>query len=116
MRSRKAGGTRIFRRIGLGLAAIPLLYLLAALVGYLVAVRLRPDEYRKLWAAVRASFALELRGRPKRVAHPGYWTDDAFYEGVGTANALATCNQWVADRLRLAGVRTSLWSPFAQGL
>ncbi len=32
------------------------------------------------------------------------------------ANAIHTCNQWAASRLRLAGVRAPLWSPFVQGL
>jgi hypothetical protein len=27
-----------------------------------------------------------------------------------------TCNSWAAGRLRLAGVKTSLWPPFAEGL
>jgi uncharacterized protein (TIGR02117 family) len=78
----------------------------------LYALRLRPEEYRRLWAAIRAEFD----GRPKRIDHPGYGLDDAFYEGTGKATALHTCNNWVADKLRLAGVETSLWSPFAQGL
>ena len=56
------------------------------------------------------------RGLPQRVDHPGYWHDDAFYEGRGRADAVNSCNHWVADRLRVAGVETSLWSPFAQGL
>ena len=30
--------------------------------------------------------------------------------------ALKTCNTWAASRLRLAGVKTSLWPPFVQGL
>ena len=34
----------------------------------------------------------------------------------GKASAINTCNQWVADRLRTAGVETSLWSPFSAGL
>ena len=76
-------------------------------------LRLRPEEYRRLWAAVRASFR---NSRPQRIAHKGYGRADAFYEGVGRANAINTCNQWTADRLRLAGVRTSLWSPFDNGL
>ena len=80
------------------------------------AIRLRPEEYRRLWAGVRASFDLGATGRPRRIDHAGYWHHDAFYEGVGSANAITTCNQWVADRLRIAGVRTSAWSPFAQGL
>ena len=82
----------------------------------LVAIRLRPEEYRRLWAAIRAEFRLDDAGLPQRIDHPGYWLDDAFYLGKGKASALHTCNNWVADKLRLAGVRTSLWSPFTQGL
>ncbi len=79
-------------------------------------IRLRPEEYRRLWTAIRASFRLNANGRPQRIDHPGYGPADAFYLGVGRASLLSTCNVWVGDELRLAGVRTSLWSPFAQGL
>ena len=80
------------------------------------AIRLTPAQYRRLWAAIRAEFRLDPRGRPQRIAHPGYGPADAFYLGIGRASALSTCNVWVGDRLRVAGVRTPLWSPFAQGL
>ena len=59
---------------------------------------------------------LDARGRPKRVAHPGYGCCDAFYRTAGKASIVHTCNSWVADRLRLAGVKTSLWPPFISGL
>lgn len=78
----------------------------------LYAVRLRPEEYRRLWAAVRADFD----GPPRRIDHPGYGPDDAFYASRGRASAVQTCNQWVADKLRIAGVETSAWTPFTQGL
>jgi uncharacterized protein (TIGR02117 family) len=80
------------------------------------AIRLRPEEYRRLWQSIRAEFALDADGRPLRIDHPGYGPADAFYEGRGKASAVNTCNTWAADRLRLAGVRTGLWTPFAQGL
>ena len=80
------------------------------------AIRLTPAQYRRLWAAIRAEFRLDPRGRPQRIVHPGYGPADAFYLGIGKASALSTCNVWVADRLRVAGVRTPLWSPFVQGL
>ena len=80
------------------------------------AIRLRPEEYRRLWAAIRAGFRLDARGRPQRIDHPGYGPADAFYLGVGRASLVNTCNVWAGDQLRLAGVRTSLWSPFSQGL
>jgi uncharacterized protein (TIGR02117 family) len=79
-------------------------------------IRLRPEEYRRLWSAVRADFALDAQGRPQRIAHPGYGPTDAFYRAVGKESALRTCNTWVARWLRLAGVRTSLWPPFVDGL
>jgi uncharacterized protein (TIGR02117 family) len=80
------------------------------------AIRLRPHEYRRLWQSIRAEFDLDPQGRPVRIDHPGYGPGDAFYEGRGKATAFRTCNSWAADRLRLAGVRTGLWTPFAQGL
>ena len=79
-------------------------------------VRLRPEEYRRLWAAIRADFQLDRTGRTRRVDHPGYGGADAFYWAQGKASAIRTCNSWVADKLRLAGIKTSLWPPFVQGL
>lgn len=80
------------------------------------AIRLRPEEYRRLWAAIRADFQLGGDGKPIRIDHPGYGRSDAFYWATGKFHALRTCNSWAADRLRIAGVRTSLWPPFVQGL
>jgi uncharacterized protein (TIGR02117 family) len=80
------------------------------------AIRLTPEQYRRLWAAIRAGFELDPRGRPIRIDHPGYGPRDAFYRGSGKANAIHTCNQWAASRLRIAGVKAPLWSPFVQGL
>jgi uncharacterized protein (TIGR02117 family) len=79
-------------------------------------VRLRPEEYRRLWTAIRADFALDAHGRPERIDHPGYGPADAFYRAIGKESAFRTCNTWVAKWLRLAGVKASLWPPFAQGL
>ena len=80
------------------------------------AIRLTPEQYRRLWAAVRAGFVLDAAGKPVPIDHPGYGPRDAFYEGFGKASAIDTCNQWVASRLRLAGVNAPIWSPFAEGL
>ena len=79
-------------------------------------VRLRPEEYRRLWVAIRADFALDARGRPQRIDHPGYGPSDAFYRATGKASAFRTCNAVAAHWLRLAGVKSSLWPPFVEGL
>ena len=79
-------------------------------------IRVTPEQYRRLWASVRVSFALDKKGRPTRIDHPGYGPADAFYHGIGRASAVHTCNQWLASRLRLAGIRAPLWSPFVEGL
>ncbi|MEO6433297.1 MAG: TIGR02117 family protein [Sphingomicrobium sp.] len=79
-------------------------------------LRVRPAEYRRLWAAIRADFRLDARGRPVRIDHRGYGLADAFFNSTGKIGALRTCNSWAADKLRLAGVKTSVWPPFAAGL
>lgn len=79
-------------------------------------IRLRPVEYRRLWTAIRSDFALDESGRPERLSHPGYGCCDAFYRALGKESALRTCNTWVARWLRLAGIETSLWPPFVNGL
>lgn len=79
-------------------------------------IRLRPEEYRRLWTAMRADFALDRQGRPQRIDHPGYGPADAFYRAPGRQSLFNPCNTWAAGRLRLAGVKTSLWPPFVNGL
>jgi uncharacterized protein (TIGR02117 family) len=79
-------------------------------------VRLRPQEYRRLWASIRADLELDSRGRPERIAHPGYGCCDAFYRATGKESLFRTCNTGTATWLRLAGVEASLWPPFVNGL
>ena len=79
-------------------------------------IRLRPEEYRRLWAAIRSDFELGRDGRPVRIDHPGYGCCDAFYWAGGRFSALSTCNTWAARMLRVAGVQASLWPPFVQGM
>ena len=70
------------------------------------AIVLRPDEYRRLVAFIRASIA--ERGR----RHAGYGDYDVFYQARGHYDAVHDCNAWVGDGLRVAGVRIGWWTPF----
>lgn len=69
-------------------------------------VIVRPAEYRRLAAFVRASLA------PAGARHRGYFDYDAFYAAHGRYSAIHTCNAWVGDALRFAGVRVGAWTPF----
>ncbi len=69
-------------------------------------VMLRPEQYRRLAAFVRASFA------PRGWYRHGYGADDVFYAATGRYDAIRTCNTWTGDALRVAGVRIGAWTPF----
>ncbi len=69
-------------------------------------VVLRPEEYRRLAASIRASFA------PSPERHRGYGANDVFYAARGHYSAIRTCNAWAGDMLRQAGVRIGRWTPF----
>lgn len=69
---------------------------------------LRPQEYRRLAAFIRAS----LNGTHPAHRH-GYDRYDAFYAGRGRYDAVRTCNAWTGAALRSAGVRVGWWTPFA---
>ena len=66
---------------------------------------LTPDQYRRLAAAVAASF------RPGGRRYPGYGPNDVFYDATGRYDAVRTCNSWTGGVLRQAGVRVGWWTP-----
>ncbi|MES2338819.1 MAG: TIGR02117 family protein [Pseudomonadota bacterium] len=74
--------------------------------GSVRAVLLRPDEYARLIAFIRASFA---EGQPVH----GYGGYDAFYPAHGRYSAIRTCNAWTGEALRHAGVAMGGWTPFS---
>ena len=47
------------------------------------AIRLRPEEYRRLWAAIRADFELDATAGPSGSTIRGYGRSDAFYWATG---------------------------------
>lgn len=73
--------------------------------GSVSTITLRPEEYARLAAFIRASFA---PGPPRY----GYGAYDAFYPATGRYSAIRTCNAWTGEALRRAGVRLGAWTPF----
>jgi uncharacterized protein (TIGR02117 family) len=70
------------------------------------AITLTPDQYQRLAAAIRASFA------PGGQHYRGYGDWDAFYDARDRYSAFETCNAWTGGMLRAAGVRIGAWTPF----
>ncbi|WP_232328822.1 MULTISPECIES: TIGR02117 family protein [Sphingomonas] len=71
-------------------------------------IRLSPEQYHRLAAAIRASFDPADR-RPIR----GYDVADVFYPARGHYDAIRTCNWWTSRMLARAGVRVGAWTPFS---
>ncbi len=80
-----------------------------------VNIALSEEGYRQLIADIQAEFT---RKDAAEVALPGesYWTNDAFFEAEGSYHPLRTCNEWVGEKLRAAGVVVGRFTPFSQTL
>lgn len=72
-------------------------------------ILLRPDEYHRLAAFIRDSFATGGDGRAP--SQHGYGDWDSFYAARGRYNLFVTCNEWTGRALRRAGVRIGAWTP-----
>ena len=75
-----------------------------------------PDQYRRLADYIRRRFQLDEQGRPIPLLGRGYNDWDMFYEANGGYSFVMTCNEWTGRALRHAGIRTGLWTPFAQSI
>ncbi|WP_370642121.1 TIGR02117 family protein [Yoonia sp. I 8.24] len=74
-------------------------------------LQLSPDQFATLLDAISAGFASD-----NPIDHPGFNATDRFYPATGRFHLLRTCNVWVGDVLRGAGVRVGLWTPFIWSL
>lgn len=67
---------------------------------------LTAEEYRALRAAI-----LSTAPDPTPIAGAGFSEWDAFFEAGGRFHLFRTCNVWVAEVLRAAGLRFGRWTP-----
>ena len=74
-------------------------------------VRMTQQQYAALLESIWSSFALAPEGTPQRLDVAGYTSSDGFFAGLGRFNILRTCNVWIGERLRAAGLRFGLWTP-----
>ena len=63
-------------------------------------------QFLALLTVTAAAFANETK-----LNHPGFTGSDAFFPAHGHFSALRTCNVWLGETLRAAGIPFGLWTP-----
>lgn len=70
-------------------------------------VDLGAGQYARLTDAIRGSFGPSTK--PLDLA--GFSPTDMFFPARGRFNLFQTCNVWIGDMMRAAGVRFGIWTP-----
>ena len=65
---------------------------------------------------IEKSFSKNENGGLQKIAVPGYYESDFFYEATGSFSLFNTCNVWVNKALKVTGIQPSVWSPFDFGV
>jgi len=73
-------------------------------------------QFERLAAFIAEGIYFPPDGVPVTVPSDLYDPGGVFLEGRGTYTLFYTCNEWVNDGLKQAGVRTAAWSPFPFGI
>lgn len=75
------------------------------------AVDLSNAAFERLAEEIVASFLTMGPGEPIAISNASYDEHDIFFPGVDGFNAFVGCNTWTARILRIAGLRTGVWTP-----
>lgn len=68
-------------------------------------------QFALLLAAISESFARDDAGNPVWLADKGLSGSDVFFAARGRFNLFNTCNVWVGNMLRAAGLDFGIWTP-----
>lgn len=77
---------------------------------------LSDPQFAALLSAIDASFQQDQTAMPIALPHEGFTPTDAFYAARGDFNLFHTCNDWVGETLRAAGVPFGIWTPTPQAV
>ncbi len=79
-------------------------------------IRLTKEEYHNISLAMVQTVAGEdLSTKPQPIK--GYGRRDVFYTALGPDyNAFYTCNVWIGDLLKNAGLKNGIWTPLPGGV
>lgn len=78
-------------------------------------VEVTQAQLKVLVQEVTGQFVLK-DGRVHMHAEPGYTANDDFYYAKDEYSCLFTCNTWINDLLKKAGLPAALWTPFDFGI
>lgn len=81
-----------------------------------VSLKLTKDQYKKLCTYIENTFKTDEKGKVQQIPDLYYTQTDAFYKARGSLSLFKTCNTWINNALKAAGIRTSLWTALPQGI
>ena len=81
-----------------------------------VEVKIDKTELKLLNQYILESFKLDILDRKIILPNSSYTTHDNFYKANGSYSCLYTCNTWVNEAFKKAGLKACLWTPFDFGL
>ena len=77
---------------------------------------LSETQLAALIAAISASLTRDASGQPIALPVKPFGLTDAFYAAEGRFSALTTCNVWIGQMLRSAGLDFGIWTPTPQSV
>lgn len=81
-----------------------------------MSIKLCDEQLNKLTAYIKSSFLKNKQGEVIEIKGSGYSNRDRFYEAIGSYDCINTCNSWVNKGLKIADIKTCIWSPFDKGI
>lgn len=79
-------------------------------------VDVSPAQIAALRGVVLDSFARDAAGEVQAIPPAPWGQTHVFYRATGVFHLFHTCNAWVAETLRAAGIAQGLWTPTTQAL
>ena len=81
-----------------------------------IPIKVTGDEYLKLVEYVNWSFQKDFSGNVRPVPNLHYNQNDAFFYAKRSLNSFYTCNTWLNNGLKEAGLPACLWTPIDDGI
>ena len=82
----------------------------------IIPLQITRNQYSELANFISQSFQRDPSGNVTPVKDLHYGPNDAFYPAKRSLNLFYTCNTWVNEGLKKAGLPSCLWTPFDEGI